>query len=144
MEQAKVRIVLRALIIALACTFVLGLVLEFVGDGLLPETLRGWDAGEEEIPEGPFQALAALLGLGVAFIALIGSYVTALLGLFFFRKWAAYLLLAVSVLSSFLFLLGPTVEPGITSLVSHADSVLLGAVLAICFLSDALEPAARP
>jgi len=141
MEQSRLRIVLRAIVVALACTFVLGLALEFLGENLLPEALRNWQSEAPE-PEG-LQALL-LLFMGFILLALIGSYLAALVGIFFFKRWAAYLLLVLSVIVPLFYLVEPTVEPGITSLVGHWDALLTGAILAVCFLTDALEPPGRP
>lgn len=140
MEQSRLKIVLRALVVALACTFVLGLALEFLGKDLLPEYLRNWDTDMPE-PEG-FQALL-LFFMGFILLALIGAYLAALIGVFFFKRWAAYLLLIIAVFMPIFYLVEPTVEPGITSLVSHWDALLTGAVLALCFLTDVLEPSGR-
>lgn len=140
MEQSRLRIVLRAIVVALACTFVLGLALEFIGEGLLPEALRDWQPEAPE-PEG-LQALL-LLFLGFILLGLIGSYLVALVGIFFFKRWAAWLLLVLAVTMPLFYLIEPTVEPGITSLVGHWDALLTGAALAVCFLTDALEPPVR-
>lgn len=141
MEQSRLRIVLRALVVALACTLVLGLALEFLGENLLPEALRDWQPGDAE-PEG-LQALF-LLFMGFVMLALIGAYLAALAGVFFYKRWAAHVMLILSFLMPLFYLVEPTVEPGISSLIGHWDALLTGAVLAICFLTDALEPSVRP
>ena len=141
MDRSRLRFLLRTMVVALTCTFVMGLALELLGESLLPEALRNW---QSEAPEPErLRALVAFF-MGFILLALIGSYLAALVGIFFFKRWAAYLLLVLSVIVPLLYLVEPTVEPGITSLVGHWDALLTGAVLAVCFLTDALESPGRP
>lgn len=132
--MTKQRLFLRIGVVALLATLVLSMALEFFNVDLLPEELRRWGQDSEE-----FSGLALFFGRVFKFLS-VAAYVASLIGVYFYRRWAAVLLLVITVVFSFGLLMGPTVEPGLTAFVGVWDSMLTGAVLALAFFTDALEP----
>lgn len=131
--MSKARLYIRLCIIALGATFVLSLALSFFKAELLPEGLRAWE--QESRSDS---ALVALLGLAFSLVGM-GAYAVSLVGLFFFQRWAAMLLLVMTTALSLVFLFEPSVEPGISAFVGNWDGILTGAVLALAFCTDALD-----
>ena len=60
-------------------------------------------------------------------------------GLFFYQRWAAWLMVAVLALFSLQLLFSPTVEPGILSYLGSLSDLLTGLILGISFFTEALE-----
>ncbi len=135
MDKSKIRLVLRFLLVALFGLIVLSVGLAFVADKLLPEALAEWVHQESG---GEFQAadILALLFWGAG----IFLFLVSMVGLFFYQRWAAWLMAVVIAVFSLQLLASPTVEPGILSLLGSLSDVVTGLVLGAAFLTDALEP----
>lgn len=134
MNQQAARLALRAFIlISVFLTFVY-LAVSLADDSLLPKELAEWKAAQETEDDAA-AIIALVLGLPVL-IALIAS----LVGLFMFKKWAAWLYLALSAFFTLFILTEPTVESGLSAFISDLGSCLGGVILGIAFFSKALEP----
>lgn len=134
MTQQAARLALRAFIlISVFLTFVY-LAVSLADDSLLPKELAEWKAAQETEDDAA-AIIALVLGLPVL-ITLIAS----LVGLFMFKKWAAWLYLALSAFFTLFILTEPTVESGLSAFVSDLGSCLGGVILGIAFFSKALEP----
>jgi hypothetical protein len=62
-----------------------------------------------------------------------------MIGLFFYQRWAAWLMLAVLLLFSLQVIFSPSVEPGLLTFVGSWSDVVTGLVLGLAFFTDALE-----
>jgi hypothetical protein len=134
MNQQAARLALRAFIlISVFLTFVY-LAVSLADDSLLPKELAEWKAAQETEDDAA-AIIALVLGLP-ALIALIAS----LVGLFMFKKWAAWLYLALSAFFTLFILAEPTVESGLSAFLSDLDTCVGGIILGIAFFSKALEP----
>ena len=60
-------------------------------------------------------------------------------GLFFYQRWAAWMMVVVLALFSLQLLFSPTVEPGILSYLGSLSDLLTGLILGISFFTEALE-----
>ena len=134
MDKSKARIVLRFALVALFALLALSIGLAFVADKLLPETLAEWyradSAGDFE-----FTDLLTLLFWGAGVLLFLVS----MAGLFFYQRWAAWLMVAVLAIFSLQLLFSPTVEPGILSYLGSLSDIITGLILGISFFTEALE-----
>ena len=133
MEKAKLRLVLRAALIALFALIVLLVGLSFVSDKLLPDELAEW---QHRASSGDF-SLADAFGLIFWLGGLTLTFVS-MAGLFFYQRWAAWMLLVVMMVFSLQVIFSPTVEPGLLSYLGGWSDVLSGLILGIAFFTDAL------
>jgi hypothetical protein len=105
-----------------------------VADKLLPEPLAEWLAAQST---GDFEFTDALtilfLGAGVML------FFISMVGLFFYQRWAAWMMVAVLALFSLQLLFSPTIEPGILSYLGSLSDILTGLVLGLAFFTDALD-----
>jgi hypothetical protein len=137
MDKSKARIVLRFALVALFALLALSIGLAFVADKLLPETLAEWYRAESA-GDFEFTDLLTLLFWGAGVLLFLVS----MGGLFFYQRWAAWLMVAVLALFSLQLLFSPTVEPGILSYLGSLSDILTGLVLGIAFFTDALQEGA--
>jgi hypothetical protein len=134
MDQTKARLVLRFSLVALFALIALSIGLAFVADKLLPEPLAEWYRAESS-GEFEFSDLLTLLiwGAGVCL------FFVSMAGLFFYQRWAAWMMVVVLALFSLQLLFSPTVEPGILSYLGSLSDILTGLVLGTAFFTDALQ-----
>lgn len=134
MDKSKARLILRFLLVALFGLIVLSIGLAFVADKLLPDPLADWvhqeNAGEFGVGD-IFGLLFWGAGLFLFFVSMAG--------LFFYQRWAAWMMAVVIAVFSVQLLFSPTVEPGLLSLMGSLSDVLTGLVLGLAFFSDALQ-----
>ena len=134
MDKSKARIVLRFALVALFALLALSSGLVFVADKLLPETLAEWYRAESA-GDFEFTDLLTLLfwgAVGLLFLVSMG-------GLFFYQRWAAWLMVVVQAIFSLQLLFSPTVEPGILSFLGSWSDIVTGLVLGLAFFTDALD-----
>ena len=134
MDKSKARIVLRFALVALFALLALSIGLAFVAEKLLPETLAEWDRAESA-GDFEFTDLLTLLFWGAGVLLVLVS----MGGLFFYQRWAAWLMVAVLALFSLQLLFSPTVEPGILSYLGSLSDIITGLILGISFFTEALE-----
>ncbi|MEY3392438.1 MAG: hypothetical protein RLZZ322_1287 [Verrucomicrobiota bacterium] len=134
MEKSKARLILRFLLVALFAMVVLSIGIAIVADKLLPEALADWVHQENS---GDF-GVADIIGLMFWGAGLFLFFVS-MAGLFFYQRWAAWMMAAVIAIFSVQLIFSPTVEPGILSLLGSLSDVLTGLVLGVAFFSDALQ-----
>ena len=134
MDKSKARLILRFLLVALFGLIVLSIGLAFVADKLLPDALADWvhqgNAGEFGVGD-IFSLLFWGAGLFLFFVSMAG--------LFFYQRWAAWMMAVVIAVFSVQLLFSPTVEPGLLSLMGSLSDVLTGLVQGLAFFSDALQ-----
>ena len=133
MDQSKARLVLRISLLALFAFVVLSIGLALVSDKLLPTELAEWhhrngagDLGFTDILGLLFWAFGLLL------------FFVSMVGLFFYQRWSAWMMLGVLLVFSLQVLFSPSVEPGILTLVGSWSDILTGWVLGLAFFTDAL------
>jgi hypothetical protein len=134
MEKSKARLILRFLLVALFAMVVLSIGIAIVADKLLPEALADWVHQENS---GDF-GVADIIGLMFWGAGLFLFFVS-MAGLFFYQRWAAWMMAAVIAIFSVQLIFSPTVEPGILSLLGSLSDVLTGLVLGVAFFTDALQ-----
>jgi Zn-dependent protease with chaperone function len=134
MEKSKARLILRFLLVALFAMVVLSIGIAIVADKLLPEALADWVHQENS---GDF-GVSDIIGLMFWGAGLFLFFVS-MAGLFFYQRWAAWMMAAVIAIFSVQLIFSPTVEPGILSLLGSLSDVLTGLVLGVAFFSDALQ-----
>ncbi|MFM7742108.1 MAG: hypothetical protein ACKO8X_01240 [Verrucomicrobiota bacterium] len=134
MDKSKARLILRFLLVALFGLIVLSIGLAFVADKLLPDALADW-VHEENAGEFGVGDIIGLLFWGAGLFLFFVS----MAGLFFYQRWAAWMMAVVIAVFSVQLLFSPTVEPGLLSLMGSLSDVLTGLVLGLAFFSDALE-----
>lgn len=134
MEKSKARLILRFLLVALFAMVVLSIGIAIVADKLLPEALADWVHQENS---GDF-GVADIIGLMFWGAGLFLFFVS-MAGLFFYQRWAAWMMAAVIAIFSVQLIFSPTVEPGILSLLGSLSDMLTGLVLGVAFFSDALQ-----
>jgi hypothetical protein len=135
MEKSKARLVLRFCLVALFALIVLSIGLAFVADKLLPETLAEWYRAESS-GEFEFADFLTLFFWGAG----VFLYLVSMGGLFFYQRWAAWMMVIVLAVFSLQLLFSPTVEPGLLSYLGSLSDILTGLVLGLAFFSDALQP----
>lgn len=134
MDKSKARLILRFLLVALFGLIVLSIGIAFVADKLLPEVLAEWVHQENSGDIG----VADIIGL-LFWGAGLFLFIVSMVGLFCYQRWAAWMMTVVIAVFSVQLLFGPTVEPGILSLMGSLSDVLTGLVLGLAFFSDALQ-----
>ncbi|MEY5006124.1 MAG: hypothetical protein RI969_1212 [Verrucomicrobiota bacterium] len=134
MDKSKARLILRFLLVALFGLIVLSIGLAFVADKLLPEALAEWLHQENS---GEF-GVADIIGL-LFWGAGLFLFFVSMAGLFFYQRWAAWMMAGVIAVFSIQLLFSPTVEPGILSLLGSLSDVLTGLILGLAFFTDALQ-----
>jgi len=134
MHQHHARLALRILILGSAFLGFVGMVISLDGDGFLPKELADWQAAQQAEEQG-----ALILGF-ILILPLIAALLASLVGLFLFKKWAAWLYLAITVLGSVFMLLEPTVESGVAAFFTYLEAHVSGVILGVAFFSNALEP----
>jgi Zn-dependent protease with chaperone function len=137
MDKSKARLVLRTCILALFALIVLCIGLAVLSDKLLPTELAEWhqrNAGDDFGFADVFALLFWGLGLLLFFVSMIG--------LFFYQRWAAWLMLAVMLVFSLQVIFSPSVEPGLLTFVGSWSDVMTGLVLGLAFFTDALSEGA--
>ncbi|MFZ9979376.1 MAG: hypothetical protein ACO3HN_05455 [Opitutales bacterium] len=135
MDKSKARLILRFLLVALFGLIVLSIGLAFVADKLLPEALAEW-VHQENAGDFSFGDILGLLFWGAG----VFLFLVSMVGLFCYQRWAAWMMAVVVAVFSTQLLVGPTVEPGILSLLGSLSDVVTGLVLGAAFFTDALEP----
>lgn len=138
MDQKTARFGLRTIVLISAFMGLIGLAVALADDSLLPKELADWKAAQEAEDDA-----TAIIGL-VLVMPLIAALVVSLVGMFMFKKWAAWLYLGLSLLGSLLMLIEPSVESGLSAFFSDVDTCLGGVILGIAFFSSALEPDQAP
>jgi len=134
MDKSKVRLVLRVSLVALCFLLALMIGLAFVSDRLLPSELAEW---QQRTHGGDF-GVADFLGL-IFWLGGLGLLLVSIGGLFFFQRWAAWLMLVVLFVFSLQVLFSPTVEPGLLSYLGGWADTLTGLILGLAFFTEALE-----
>jgi hypothetical protein len=134
MDKTKLRLVLRVSLVALCFLLALMIGLAFVSDRLLPSELAEW---QQRNHGGDF-GVADFLGL-VFWLGGLGLLLVSIGGLFFFQRWAAWLMLVVLFVFSLQVLFSPTVEPGLLSYLGGWADTLTGLILGLAFFTEALE-----
>ena len=134
MDKSKARLTLRFLLVALFVLIVLSIGLAFVADKLLPEALAEW-VHQENAGDFEFADILGLLFWGAGLFLFFVS----MAGLFFYQRWAAWMMAVVLAVFSVQLLFSPTVEPGLLSLMGSLSDILTGLVLGLAFFTDALR-----
>jgi hypothetical protein len=111
-----------------------GVVASLLLESELPQPLKEWVAAEAKRDFNSSDAVLLALGIPIVVAWLVSS-----VGLFLFRRWAAWLYLWTTLLGLTLYpLLGPNVEHGLTESFYLLSSAFSGAVVALSFLSGVL------
>jgi hypothetical protein len=134
MDKSKVRIILRTALLALFALTILTIGLAMISDKLLPQELADWHQREAAGDFG-FTDILGLLFWGAGLML----YFVSMTGLFFFQRWAAWMMLIVLLVFSVQVIFSPSVEPGLLSYLGGWSDVLTGLVLGLAFFSDALK-----
>jgi hypothetical protein len=69
----------------------------------------------------------------------LGGYLVSVVGLFLQQRWAAWLFLAITVLGLGFTLSEPSVYSGLLAAIDAVALLVQGAILAVCFGTDALH-----
>jgi hypothetical protein len=102
---------------------------------LLPEPLRAWYAAEYERDLSSMEM--TILSF---FIPLIISQLVATVGLFFLRRWAAWLYLCTGAIGIlYVALTGPSVIHPTSSALETLATIMNGMVISLAFFTDALK-----
>lgn len=137
MEKTKVRIILRTALLALFALTVLTIALAMISDKLLPQELADWQRRDAAGDPG-FADILGLLFWGAGLMLFFVS----LIGLFFFQRWAAWMMLVVLLVFSVQVIFSPSVEPGLLSYVAGWSDTLTGLILGLAFFTEALNEGA--
>lgn len=137
LDKSKARLVLRVCLLALFALIVLSIGLAVVSDKLLPTELAEWHHRNNAGDFG-FSDILELMFWGAGMLLLLISMV----GLFFYQRWAAWMMLAVILVFSLQVIFSPTVEPGLLTFVGGWSDVVNGLVLGLAFFTDALSEGA--
>ena len=127
---------LRLLLALHLVLLVVGVSLSFFDGYLLPDTLAEWKKAqldEEALSLTDLLLLALWLGW-------LGGYLVSVVGLFLQQRWAAWLFLAITVLELGFTLSEPSVYSGLLAAIDAVALLVQGAILAVCFGTDALRP----
>jgi len=138
MHQHHARLALRILILGSAFLGLVGMVIALAGDGFLPKELADWQAAQQAAQQAEDEG-ALILGF-ILILPVIAALLASLVGLFLFKKWAAWLYLAITVIGSVFMLLEPTVESGVAAFFTYLEAHVSGVILGVAFFSSALEP----
>lgn len=130
------RLSLRILLVLHILMVVAVVGLSFVDGYLLPDTLAEWkDAQLNEDDLSLSDLLLLVLWLGG-----LGGYIVSVAGLFLLQRWAAWLFLAFTVLELGFTLSEPSVYSGLLAAIYAVVLLVQGAILALCFGTEALRP----
>jgi hypothetical protein len=130
------RLSLRLLLVLHILMLIVGVALTFFDGYLLPDALAEWkDAqlSEDDLSLTDLLLLALWLGW-------LGGYIVSVVGLFLQQRWAAWLSLAVTVVGLGFTLSEPSVYSGLLAAIDALALLVQGAILALCFGTDALRP----
>jgi hypothetical protein len=134
MDKSKARLVLRVSLLALFALIVLSVGLAVISDKLLPTELAEWHHRNADVEFGfPDFLEFAFWASGMAL------FFVSMVGLFFFQRWAAWMMVGVLLVFSLQILFSPSVEPGLLSYVSSWSDIVNGLVLGLAFFTDALD-----
>jgi hypothetical protein len=134
MNQISARLTLRACVLVSVFVFLVILALAFAGKSLLPKELADWKKANNELSDGGAIATA------LVFIPLFFAWAGSLVGLFLFKKWGAWMYLALHAFGTLFALFSPTVESGLAAFFGEWETLLTGFIVGIAFFSNALEP----
>lgn len=134
MNQQISRVALRAFILFWIFLCLVRVAVSFADNSLLPKELADWKASQETDDD------AAVIGFLIFVLPLMAALIASLAGLFMFKKWGAWLYLALSLLGSLSMLIEPIVESGLSACFSELLSCLAGVIIGVAFFSKALEP----
>ena len=132
----NVRLSLRILLVLHVLMLVVGVALSFFDGYLLPDTLAEWK--DAQLDEDAL-SLTDLLLLGL-WLGWLGGYLVSVVGLFLQQRWAAWLSLGLTVLGLGFTLSEPSVYSGLLAAIDAFALVVQGAILALCFGTEALRP----
>lgn len=127
---------------ALACEWIFiiaTIAIDSATESSLPEPLYLWIQSQSSA-----ELTAGSVLLGGFYLTLLASILTATVGLFLLKRWAAWLYLITSFLgiSSLLFM-GPNIQSAPVNALDEIASVLSGMVVAVAFFTDSLSPKKR-
>jgi uncharacterized membrane protein len=129
------RIVLRLLVVVHLLLVVLGVGLSFFDEHLLPPALADWKAAH-----APSDDLSLLeFAWFASWLMWMTLYVVACVGLLCLQRWAAFMLLVLTVVGFAFTLTEPNVTSALLAVLDDAAMLCMGALLATCFLTDALH-----
>jgi hypothetical protein len=129
------RLALRLLVVAHLMLMVLGVGLSFFDEHLLPKELADWKAGAalgDDLSWSEFLLFAS-------WVVWMLVYLVACIGLLFLKRWAAVMMLILTVLGLGFVLSEPNVESGLLAAINQLNMLVMGAILAVAFASDALQ-----
>lgn len=130
------RLSLRLLLVLHILMVVAVVGLSFFDGYLLPDTLAEWK--EAQLDEDALSLTdLLLLALGLSWL---GGYLVSVVGLFLQQRWAAWLFMAITVLGLGFTLSEPSVYSGLLAAIDAVVLLVQGAILALCFGTDALRP----
>jgi hypothetical protein len=129
------RLSLRLLLVLDILMLVAGVSLSFFDGYLLPDTLAEWK--EAQLDEDAL-SLTDLILLAL-WLGWLGGYLVSVVGLFLQQRWAAWLFLAITVLGLGFTLSEPSVYSGLLAAIDAVALLVQGAILAVCFGTDALH-----
>lgn len=135
MRSMNSRIVLRFLVIAHVLLMFLGVGLSFFDEQLLPQELAAWRAAHT--PGENLTTREFLLFASWTLWMLL--YLVACVGLLLLQRWGAFLLATLTVLGFGFTLTEPTVSSPWLAVLSDASLLVMGVLLAVAFVSDALK-----
>jgi len=127
---------LRLLLVLHVLLQVVAVTLSFFDGYLLPDTLAEWkDAqwSEDDLSLSDMLLFALWLGW-------LAGYVVSVVGLFLQQRWAAWLSLALTVVGLGFTLSEPSVYSGLLAAIDALALLVQGAILAVCFGTEALRP----
>jgi len=129
------RLALRLLVVAHVILMALGVGLTFFDEFLLPGELADWKASTapDDDLSWPAFLLFATWCLWMMF------YLLACVGLLLLKRWAAIMMLVLTVLGLGFLLTEPSVSSGLLATIDAVQLLVMGAILAMAFASDALR-----
>ncbi len=130
------RLSLRILLVLHVLMLVVGVALSFFDGYLLPDTLAEWK--DAQLDEDAL-SLTDLLLFGL-WLGWLGGYLVSVVGLFLQQRWAAWLFLGLTVLGLVFTLSEPSVYSGLLAAIDAFALLVQGAILALCFGTEALRP----
>jgi hypothetical protein len=129
------RIILRLLVVIHLLLMVLGVGLSFFDEHLLPPALADWKAGQalgDDLTWLEFLLFASWLTWMLL-------YAVAGVGLLCLQRWAAFMMFTLSLVGFAFTLTEPAVKSALLAVLDDAAMLCMGALLATCFLTDALR-----
>ncbi len=141
MNKTVAQVVLKSCVLLDVFLGIVACVLTFNDSKLLPRELASWvdrqgvDAFQNGSALNPLLAIILLL-LGLAFV---GALIASSIGLFRCRRWGAWLLVGLVILTTPLFAFNPLVLSGVTALLWSLQWMLTGFTLGVAFFGGALE-----